>query len=95
MPVITVVKSLSYTKWRIALYAVLFVVSALLLVPLGFTGVVYAVIMGLAGGYWLLRVVRGFRRHIDDAAWARQLFHAAINLLLLYCLLIALGPLLP
>lgn len=95
VPVITVKKSVTYTKYRIFAYAVLFLVSALLLTLFHYTGYTYAAIMALAGGYWLLIGFNGFRPGIDNDRWARKMFHASLNILLLYSLLIAVGPLLP
>ena len=60
-----------------------------------YTGYVYAVCMALIGAYWLFIGFGGFRRGINDDRWARKMFHASINVLLLYSLLIAIGPLLP
>ena len=97
IPVITVVKGVAYTKIRIVLYAVLFVVSALLLTVFGYTHLIFAVGMAVSGGYWLVTAFAGLRARGQEAndAWARRLFHQSINMLLLYSLLISIGPLLP
>jgi protoheme IX farnesyltransferase len=95
VPVITVKRSVAYTKRRIFVYAILFLLSALLLTSFHYTGYVYAVCMALIGGYWLIIGFDGFRQGTDDDRWARRMFHASINVLVLYSLLIAIGPLLP
>lgn len=95
VPVITVKKSVTYTKYRIFAYAVLFLASALLLTLFHYTGYTYAAIMTLAGGYWVVIGFNGFKPGIDNDRWARKMFHASLNILLLYSLLIAVGPLLP
>lgn len=95
VPVITVKKSAAYTKQRIFAYAVLFLASALLLTSFHYTGYIYAALMALIGAYWLFVGFEGFRPGTDDERWARRMFHASLNVLLLYSLLIAIGPLLP
>jgi len=97
VPVATVVRGVAYAKRWIAIYAVLFVLTALLLTSFGYTGYIYLACMAAIGVYWLALAVRGFRAVGTTAsdAWARQMFHASLNVLLLYSLLIALGPLLP
>lgn len=95
VPVITVKKSVDYTKRRIFAYAVLFVLSALLLTSFHYTGYTYAAVMTIVGAYWLFVDLDGFRPGTDNDRWARRMFHASLNVLLLYSLLIAIGPLLP
>lgn len=95
VPVITVKKSVAYTKRRIFVYTILFVVSALLLTSFHYTGYVYAALMALVSAYWLFIGFDGFRPGADDDRWARRMFHTSLNVLLLYSLLIAVGPLLP
>lgn len=95
VPVITVKKSITYTKIRIFGYAVLFVFSALLLTSFHYTGYVYAAAMALVGAYWLFIGFHGFKPGIDDDKWARTMFHASLNVILLYSLLVSIGPLLP
>ena len=97
VPVITVMKGVPYTKWRIAVYALLFVISALLLTPLGYAGYTYLAVMALVCAWWLWLAAKGFRAAGEEQsnAWARRMFHASINVLLIYSFLIAIGSLLP
>jgi heme o synthase len=95
VPVITVTKSVAYTKRRIFAYAILFLLSALLLTSFHYTGYLYALCIALIGVYWLFIGFDGFRPGVDNDRWARRMFHASLNVLLLYSLLIAIGPLLP
>jgi len=95
VPVITVKKSIAYTKQRIFGYAVLFLLSALLLTSFHYTGYAYTIAMTLTGAYWLITAFNGFKPGAQDDAWARKMFHASINVLLIYSVLIAVGPLLP
>lgn len=97
VPVITVVKGVAYTKRWILTYAILFILSALLLTRFGYAGYVYLVAITLMGFYWLRIAVHGFHQtsQVANDAWARKMFHASLNVLLLYSLLIIIGPLLP
>ena len=95
VPVITVKKSVDYTKRRIFAYAVLFTLSALLLTSFHYTGYLYAAIMVIVSAYWLFIGFEGFRPGVDNDRWAKRMFHASLHVLLLYSLLIAIGPLLP
>lgn len=94
IPVISVVRGVKRTKIEILAYTAAFVAATLLLVPFGHTGAVYLIVMAAAGAYWLRLGIRGLRATNNDR-WARQMFHASLNVLLLYCLMIAIGPHLP
>ncbi len=95
VPVITVKKSMMYTKQRIFVYAVLFLLAALLLTSFHYTGYVYSAAMTLVGAYWLAVAFHGFKPETDDDRWAKKMFHASLNVLLIYSFMIAVGPLLP
>jgi protoheme IX farnesyltransferase len=94
VPVMTVVKGVKVTILQIYLYTLLFVISALLLTIFGYTGLSYLVAMGGLSVYWILLAAKGFRA-ADSDAWARKNFHASLMILLAYCALISIGPLLP
>lgn len=94
VPVMSVVKGVKVTKVQIFIYTILFVISALLLTPLGYTGWIYFAGMGLIGLYWVWLGAQGLRAKNSDA-WARRMFHFALTVLLTYSLLLAVGPLLP
>ena len=97
VPVMSVVKGIPSTKIQIFIYTVLFLASSFLLTSFRYTGYVYLTVMALAGAYWLLLAVKGLRKNtvMQDNAWARKMFHFSLNILLLYSLAIAVGPLLP
>lgn len=94
IPVMSVIKGVKNTKNQILIYTILFVISSLLLTPLGYTGWVYFVVMALAGAYWLKLAVSGLRAKANEA-WARKMFHISLNVLLLLSLMLAIGALLP
>lgn len=97
VPVATVVRGVPYAKRWIAIYAILFVLAALLLTVFGYTGYFYAACTAAMGAYWVALAARGFGATSTKASdvWARQMFHTSLNVLLIYSLLIAIGPLLP
>lgn len=82
------------TKIWILIYIALFAAAASLLSVFGYAGLTYRVIVLLLAGYWLLRGVRGFRSGTDDK-WARSMFGISLVVLLSFCCILALGPILP
>lgn len=94
VPVITVVKGVDYTIRQIQAYTIAFVIATLLLFSFGYVGYVYFIVMGVAGGWWLNLALNG-RSADDQDAWARRMFHMSLNVLLLLCLMLAVGPWLP
>jgi protoheme IX farnesyltransferase len=97
IPVISVVRGLTYTKIWIFIYTVLFVIATLLLTPLGYTGWVYFGVMALLGLYWIRLGRQGLKpRTVQaDEAWARRMFGWAMIMILALSLALAAGPLLP
>lgn len=94
IPVMTVATSIPSTKRQIFIYSLLFILSVMALTPLGYTGYIYAGVMAVAGGYFIVCTWRGLGA-ADDNAWARQTFHYSLNILLLLSLMLAIGGLLP
>lgn len=94
LPILPVIEGIELTKKHIFGAAIIFVVCALLLTPLGYTGWIYFVVMLICGGYWVYWGYKGLSS-ADNEAWARKMFKASINLLLVYSVMLALGPILP
>ena len=94
IPVMSVVKGVKSTRTQIVIYTVAFVITTLLLTILGYTGVIYFVVMALLGLYWIRLGFQGFRAP-DLNVWARQMFHFSLVVLLALSAMLALGPLLP
>ncbi|MBL3698140.1 heme o synthase [Leucobacter luti] len=94
VPVITVVKGIPQTKVQILIYTIAYAVSAVLLTPFGYTGWVYAVVMGALGLWWIVIGIQGFSA-TDDSAWARRMFRFSLVIIMAYSLMISVGPLLP
>lgn len=94
IPVMPVVKGVRSTIIQIFLYTMLYVASTLALTIFGYTGYVYFVVMALAGGYWLWLAYQGLT--IKDAdAWARRMFKFSMVTILVLCVMLSVGSLLP
>lgn len=94
IPVMSVVKGVESTKLQIFIYTILFVASALLLTPFGYTGWVYFVVIALLGARWLMLGWRGLKAK-DSERWARKMFGLSLVVLLAYSFMISVGALLP
>ena len=94
VPVISVVRGVDATKRQILGYTVAFVLASLLLTVFNYTGMVYLALMGVAGGYWIWWGIKGLRADQADV-WAKKMFHLALYILLLFCLLISIDAFLP
>lgn len=91
IPVISVMRGVKRAKQEIFAYTVLFVITTLLLAIVGSAGYTYLVVMVLLGVYWIRIGLKGLQPD-SKAAWARKMFHASLNVLLIFCLLISLNP---
>ncbi len=94
IPVMSVAVSVKSTINQIFIYTVLFVVSSLMLAVAGYTGYVYAVVMGTLGLYWIWLAAQGFKTR-DSEAWARMMFHKALLVLMMFSVMLPLGAVLP
>jgi len=92
--VMSVVKGVRSTIIQIYIYTVLYVLSTLLLTIFGYTGIVYLVVMAVAGGYWVWLAGKGLTAK-EPEAWARRMFRIAMYTILLLCIMLAIGPVLP
>jgi len=94
IPLMSVVKGVRSTTVQIFVYTILYVLSTLALTLLGLTGWVYFAVMLAMGGYWVWLAAQGLRtKHHDQ--WARRMFRFAMVTILVLCLALSLGPLLP
>lgn len=94
VPVMSVVKGIRSTRIQILIYTILFVVSTLALTLADYAGWVYFVTMTGAGVYWIWLGIIG-QTAGDVDAWARKMFRFSLIILLIFCALISLDPLLP
>jgi protoheme IX farnesyltransferase len=94
VPVITVVKGVPVTIRYIFFYTIAFVISSLLLTPLGYTGWIYFTVMAVTGVYWVQIGWQGFKTDNKDA-WARKMFHFSLIALMVLSGMLSVGALLP
>lgn len=94
IPVLPVIKGMHATKIQIVIYVALFIVVNGLFAIAGYTGLVYMVIMTAAGVLWLIKGIRGFKVETDEK-WALGMFLFSLFILLLQCVMLAVGGLLP
>jgi len=94
VPVMSVVKGVRSTTIQIYVYTVLYVLATLLLTFFGYTGFIYFVVMAASGMYWIWLASRGMTaKHAET--WARRMFRFSMIAILLLCVMLAVGPLLP
>lgn len=94
IPVLPVIKGIYATKVQIVWYVLLFIIVNILFTVAGYTGYIYLVIMTIAGATWLVKGLRGFTTDTDEK-WALKMFLFSLFILLLLCLMLAVGGLLP
>lgn len=94
IPVMSVVRGVPATIRQIFVYTILYVISTLSLTVFGYTGYIYAVIMAVSGLYWIWLGAKGLRTS-EPEKWAKKMFRFAMIAILLLCVMLPLGPLLP
>lgn len=94
VPVVSLVRGVKNTKRQILAYAILFVLSTLLLTPFGYTGMIYFAVMAVFGIAFVILGANGLDVK-DHDVWARKMFRFGMIMLLLYCVMISVGPVLP
>ena len=94
IPVLPLVYGARRTKLSIVLYVVVFIFAAETLSLKGYAGISYAVVIAIAGGWWLVLAVQGMGPDADPT-WAKRVFKASLIVLLAFCAVLALSPVLP
>lgn len=94
VPVMPVVVGVRPTIIQIFVYTILYVISSLALTVFGYTGWIYFGIMLLSGLYWIWLGAKGFTAK-DSDAWARKMFRFSMIAILLLCVMVSVGPILP
>lgn len=96
IPIWPLRKGRTSTKYQMVIYAFLFAVVSLLLGRIARLGWSYTIIMALAGLYWLGRALQGLWTVTDaESRWARRMFLDSLVIILIFSILLAVGPLLP
>lgn len=88
IPVLSVVRGVASTKYQMALYVSLFAILTLLLSYLGYTGVVFAIVMTILSFIWLFKIRRGIQAK-DNVKWARGVFGYSLRVLLIFCVMLS------
>lgn len=94
VPLMSVVYGVRTTTIQIYIYTFLYVLSTLSLTVLGYTGNIYLVVMTGMGLYWLNIASQGLRTK-DSEAWAKKMFKFSMTTILVLCVMLSVGPLLP
>lgn len=94
IPVMPVVKGVRSTTIQIYIYTLLYVLSTLTLTFYAYTGLIYFAVMALMGVYWVWLAGKGLTTKLPDA-WARRMFKFSMITILVLCLMLAVGPVLP
>lgn len=95
IPLISVVKGVPTTIRWIFITTVLYVISTVALTPLGYTGWLYFGVMLIAGLHWIHVGHQGFSAK-EPEVWARKrMFRLSMYHILLLCVMLSVGPLLP
>jgi heme o synthase len=93
LPVLPVSRGVRTAKLHIAVYIVWFIVATVLLYTEGYAGVIYLLVMLALGLWWLRAALLGFRKGIDDTAWARAVFFKSLIVLTAFCVVVSIGAL--
>lgn len=94
IPVMPVVKGIRSTIIQIFIYTILYVLSTLALTFYGYTGFVYAAVMLIVGARWIMIGYEGLHTKSPDK-WARKMFKFSMISILILCVMLSVGPLLP
>lgn len=96
VPVMPVVVGVRSTVIQIFIYTLLYVASTLALVPLGYAGMSYFIVMLVSGVYWIYLAYTGLQTPDNQAdVWAKQMFRFSMYTILLLCLMLSVGGILP
>lgn len=94
VPVMSVIAGVRSTTLQIFVYTVFYVVSTLALIPFGYVGWWYFLVMMFSGVYWIWLALEGLHAKNPDV-WAKRMFRFSMIAILLLCVMLPLGPHLP
>lgn len=93
LPVLPVKKGLETARQRVLWYITAYLMAVLLLSYFGYTGRIFAAVMGLVTLVWLWQGLTF--RPPDPAIWARRVFGTCMLVLICLCVMLCLNPILP
>jgi protoheme IX farnesyltransferase len=82
------------TTIQTLLYIIAFTFACIALTLFSYIGLIFAVVMGIVGAQWLRKGLSGLAK-TDQAAWGRQLFGWSLVVLLVLCVMLPVGSVLP
>jgi len=95
IPVLPVKKGIPATKSQMLSYILAFLAAASALTIYGYAGYTYFVVMLVVSLMWLRKAIAGFKKHNDDARWARGLFGFSLVVLMTLSVMLSLNVWLP
>ncbi|CAN5754544.1 heme o synthase [soil metagenome] len=94
IPVLPARKGIAATKMHIVASIVLYIVATSALFLYGYAGYTYLALTLVIGLAWLVQSIRGYRT-LEPAKWARRLFLFSLIVLVSFCAILAVSPVLP
>lgn len=94
IPVLPLVKGVRYTKVQMILYTIAFTLAVIDLSLRGYTGWVFAVVMGGIGLFWLYKGLTSFDTK-NNVLWAKNMFLFSLIVLLSFSVMLSIGSILP
>jgi protoheme IX farnesyltransferase len=94
IPVLPRVNGMQQTKAQIIVYIGCFTVATCLLTVFGYTGLIFLVVMLIAGLSWLYKGLSGYKSK-DDPPWARRMFLHSLVVVLALSIMLSVGAILP
>jgi protoheme IX farnesyltransferase len=82
------------TTMQTLLYIIVFTFACISLTLFNYIGLIFAVVMGVIGALWLRKGLNGLST-TNQAAWGRQLFVWSLVVLLILCVMLPVGSVLP
>lgn len=91
IPVLPVKKGVRSAKIHILLYIMAFLFAVLALMLYGYAGMLYLLVVGSFGLFWLWQAIKGFESDTErkDRRWARKMFKVSLMVLITFCVMIA------
>jgi heme o synthase len=94
IPVLPAVKGVGTTRWHIIFYILAYLLALSMPTVFGYTGYSYLVAVLLSTLVWLVYALKGFGAR-DQKKWARTLFFISLIVLVIFCVALSVGSLLP
>ncbi|MCF6807829.1 heme o synthase [Thiotrichales bacterium 19S9-12] len=74
IPVLPVIRGISYTKTNMLVYILAFTFAAIMPSILGYTGIIYFLGALILSGWWFILGLKGIKSSDNDRLWARKMF---------------------